>query len=108
MFVVNVMPNNSNANISLAYKTEEKAREAYNTLFNACKKQVKCVADDGEPKILARVSDDFGSDIMIDNNSVSHVVFIDVAKSQWREWEMSMAVEKVRATLGKRSPLLAT
>lgn len=94
MFVVNVMPNNSNANISLAYKTENKARAAYSLLQEKSTEHIS-------------VADDFGSDVLISTGSISHVVFIDVAKSQWREWEMGQSVEKVRATLGKRPALLA-
>lgn len=97
MFVVNIMPNNSNANISLAYKTEEKAATAHARLFQI-----------STTKETESVSDDFGSNVVIGGESISHVVFIDVAKSQWREWEMAQAVEKVRGTLGKRSPLLAS
>ena len=100
MFVVNVMPNNSNANISLAYKTEDRAKIAYAMITKA---QASGHVDGG----WAVVDDDFGNEVRIEGKFISHVVLIDVARSQWREYEIQQCVERTRVLLSKRSPLIA-
>lgn len=98
MWQVVVIPNNTTSNLSLCFKTEERARITHDCIAEIIKQEAGLV--------LAK--DDFGNELVIPVKNISYIMLIDVARSQWREWEQGQCLEKVRSTLGKRSPLLAT
>ncbi len=96
MFQVVVIPNNTSSNLSLCYKTEQKAMAAHEVIG------VKMTEND-----YIGLEDDFGNRLWMHSKDISYQLFIDVAKSQWREWEQMQCIERTRSLLGKRSPILA-
>lgn len=87
---------NTTANMSLCFKTEAAAK---NCLDNVS-------AHIGMPDMITAI-DDFGNETRAKGTSVAYALFIDVARSQWREFELDKCVNATRTLLSKRSPLVA-
>ncbi len=98
MFQVVVIPNNTTSNLSLCYKTEDKAKAAHQVFKDKIFSPEKSHID---------VADDFGNVLSILPDNIAYTMLIDVAKSQWREWEQMQCVERTRSLLNKRAPILA-
>ena len=98
MFQVIVIPNNTTSNLSLCFKTEERASVAHESIISIMQQE----------NGLIRAGDDFGNELVIPSKNISYTMLIDVSRSQWREWEQMRCVEKTRAVLGKRPALLAS
>lgn len=91
MFQVVLVMSNTTANLSMCFKTEDKAKEALEAI----------TPDIGVDKPISS-NDDFGNEFRTNGRSISYALFIDVAKSQWREYELDTCVQKTRQVLQKR------
>lgn len=99
MYQVVVIPNNTTSNLSLCFKTEDKALEVHDGMKKSMGSE--------ESGAIIVATDDFGNTLHIPIKFISYTMFIDVAKSQWREYEQNQCVNRTRELLMKRSPLLA-
>lgn len=91
MFQVAIILNDTTANLSLSFKTKEKAIDAH-IYFNK-RMSVNEVCE---------YQDDYDYIVSIKANSISYILFIDIAKSQECDFEKNMCVNEAREQLGKR------
>lgn len=90
MFNVVIVPNNTDANLSLTYKTREAAEAVYEEI----------TGDQDVPAI--RIEDDYGYKVSISVHAVSYILFVDIEHAQHVEFDKNMAVNKARLEIEKK------
>jgi hypothetical protein len=89
MFQVCIIPNNSDANLSLCYKEHKNALFAFN----------RATFEDDQ---VIKETDDYGNELFLPKKYVAYILFVDVAKSQEREFDQNMCINKKREEFDKK------
>ncbi len=92
MFQVCIIPNNSDANLSLCYKEHKNALFAFN----------RATAAYSENDQIIKETDDYGNVLFFPKKYVAYILCVDVAKSQEREFDQNMCVNKKREEFDKK------
>jgi hypothetical protein len=91
MFQIAIIPNNTDANLSLCYKDKEKCNDVHNLIMPIV----------GKPNVLT-LEDDYGNILTMFGSSIAYILYIDVAKSQEREFDQDVCVNKKREEFDKK------
>jgi hypothetical protein len=91
MFQIAIVPNNTDANMSLSYKTKDAAMKANDTLYDAKRAKQDFL-----------IFDDFGYGLSMNGGDISYALFVDLEESQVCVHEKNLAIARSGRKLGER------
>lgn len=89
MYQIALVMRETTANLSLSYKTKEKAQEVYDSLMNAEERHFK-------------LEDDYGFKVALAAESIVYPLFIDVYESQFVTFDKNMTQDKATQEITRR------
>ncbi len=91
MFQICIVPNNTDANLSLSYKLREDAEKTYETISEG-------MQHDNRMKL----HDDYGYRCTVRGTAISYILFVDVEKSQLVPFDKQMAMDLANKVLSDK------
>lgn len=93
MYLISIIPNNTDANVSLNYKTIDSAKAAFKLMDKSMR--------NGS---FINIEDDFKYEILINCNNISYMLFIDIEQAQICKHEQNIVIaqsmKKIEESMG--------